>query len=144
MWLQGRRGRMADLMLFRGPTVRKLLVAFLIAGALALGLLVPHGSSAPALVDKPARYEYAELRYYQQSVPGAPAVTMYCWCTADEEIVAPGWNRLADALKAPASKKGGNYTDRLRVFNAIGRDGWEEVEHRREGNVWAAFRRRVP
>ena len=47
------------------------------------------------------------------------------------------------AKQAPESKRGGLHTDRLRVFNAISRDGWEEVPHRREGNVWA-FRRRVP
>ena len=123
--------------------MRKVVVVALFAGALALGLLVPRGSSAPALADKPPRYEFAELRYYQQGVPGGQPVIMYCWSTADEEIAAPGWDGLADALQAPKSKKGGARTDRLRVFNAIGRDGWEELLHQREGNVWA-FRRRVP
>ena len=38
---------------------------------------------------------------------------------------------LAEALQAPTSKKGGTHADRLQVFNAIGRDGWEEVLHQR-------------
>src|SRR5438552_1764605 len=42
--------------------MRKVLVVSLVAGALALGLFVPRGSSAPALADKPVRYEYAELQ----------------------------------------------------------------------------------
>ena len=123
--------------------MRKALVVALLAGAAALGVLAPTTSSAPALADRPPRYEHAELRYYQQGVPGAPAVTRYSWSTADEEVAGPGWDGLAEALQAPRSKKGGTHADRLRVFNAIGRDGWEEVPHRREGNVWA-FRRRVP
>jgi hypothetical protein len=123
--------------------MRKVVVVSLVVAALAFGLLVPRGTTAPALADKPVRYEYADLRYYQEGVPGMPPVTMYCWSTADEEVVAPGWDGLADALQAPKSKKGGTRTDRLRVFNAIGRDGWEELPHRHECNVWA-FRRGVP
>jgi predicted metal-dependent phosphoesterase TrpH len=123
--------------------MRKVLVISLVAAALGLGLLVPRGSSAPALAEKPVRYEYAELRYYQRAAPGGPPVLMYRWCTADEEIEALGWEGMAAALKAPESKRDGLHTHRIRVFNAIWRDGWEDVPHRNEGNVWA-FRRRVP
>lgn len=136
------RGRMAGLTHNRRPAVRKLIVVVLVAVVLTLGLLVPRGTTAPNLSDKPVRYEFAELRYYQRAVPGGPNVVMYRWCTADEEVEAQGWEGMAAALKAPESKKGGLHTDRLRVFNAISRDGWEDVPHRNEGNVWA-FRRQV-
>jgi hypothetical protein len=43
--------------------MRKLVVVLAIAAAVALGLFIPRGSSAPALGEKPVKYEYAELRY---------------------------------------------------------------------------------
>jgi hypothetical protein len=123
--------------------MKNVTVALALATALGLGLLVPKGPAAPALPDKLVKYEYGELRYYQGGPPGAAPVLMYRWCTADGEIEAVGWEGMAAALKAPESKKAGVHTDRLRVFNAISRDGWEDVPHRNESNAWA-FRRRVP
>jgi len=123
--------------------MRSFVLVFAVAAALTLGLLVPRGSSAPALPDKPVKYEFAELRYYQRAVPGAAPVMMYSWCTADEEFEALGWEGMAARLKAPESKQEGLHTHRLRVFNAISREGWEDVPHCNEGNVWA-FRRRAP
>src|SRR5687768_538 len=123
--------------------MKKVAIILALAAALGLGLLVPRGPAAPALPHKPDKYEYAELRYYETAVPGGGKVLMYCWSTADAEIEAVGWEGMAAALKAPESKKEGMRTHRLRVFNAISRDGWEDVPHRNEGNVWA-FRRRVP
>src|SRR4051794_13244558 len=54
--------------LFRRPAVRKLLVVSLVAGALALGMFVPRGSSAPALAEKAGRFEYGELQYSDRFV----------------------------------------------------------------------------
>lgn len=55
--------------------MRKPLAIAALAAALTLALFVPRGSSAPALVEKPVRYEYAELRYSRTLVaaPGARA-----------------------------------------------------------------------
>src|SRR5687767_7150015 len=50
--------------------MRKLLVITALAAVLTLGLLTPRGASAPALPDKPARYEYAEVRYTRTLVAG--------------------------------------------------------------------------
>jgi hypothetical protein len=123
--------------------MKKVAVTLALALALGFGLFVTRGPAAPALPDKLVKYEFAELRYYERAVAGGPNVLMYCWSTADGEIEAVGWEGMAAALKAPESKKEGMRTHRLRVFNAISRDGWEDVPHRNEGNVWA-FRRRLP
>jgi hypothetical protein len=60
---------------------------------------------------------------------------------------------LVDKLKAPAVKKESSTTlRRLRVFDRLGADGWEVVEHtEKEGGGFSpsftatwAFKRRVP
>ncbi|HKB03788.1 MAG TPA: hypothetical protein VKD90_16305 [Gemmataceae bacterium] len=60
--------------------MRTLVVLFAVAAVAALGLFVPRGSSAPALGEKPVKYEYAELRVSRTIVaqpgvagPGAAA-----------------------------------------------------------------------
>jgi hypothetical protein len=133
--------------------------------ALFVAVAVVWGSSdgAPALGDKPLRWEYAEL-HVQRSVavrplpiaPGgaaanplpAPTVTVR-WATGEEEVQAENWEQLADKLKAPAAKKEGTATvHKLRVFNRLGADGWEVVEHTgTDGTVGTAtwlLKRRVP
>jgi len=122
--------------------MRRLLIAFAVTAALTFGLLVPRGSSAPALPDKPVRYEFAELRYYQVAGAGGKNILVYRWTTADDDFEGLGWEGMASRLKAPETKQEGPYTHRLRVFNAISRDGWQDVPHRNESNVWV-FRRRV-
>jgi hypothetical protein len=71
------------------------------------------------------------------------------WATGDEEVQAETWEQLAEKLKAPAAKKEGTATvHKLRVFNRLGADGWEVVEHTgTDGTVGTAtwlLKRRVP
>jgi hypothetical protein len=151
--------------------MRKFVVVLAIAASLSLGLLVPRGSSAPNLGEKPVRYEYAELTYMRSIVgkmkgmagmagggggglPGGapigggnPAVmqTSVHWTTAQEEVVTKEWEELADKLKAPAPKKESPATvHRFRVLNALSAEGWELLD-RPSGEVnstWS-FRRQV-
>jgi hypothetical protein len=58
--------------------MRNALVVAVLAGALALVTFVPRGTTAPALADKPVRYEYAELNYSRGYVGVPPGL-------------APGW-----------------------------------------------------
>jgi hypothetical protein len=140
--------------------MRKLVTFLILAAVVALGLLVSRGPAAPALPDKPAKWEYAELTYSRAAAalaggggpaprivgPGAapPAVaqTTVWWITADEEIEATDWKSLADKLRAPAAKNDGSPTmHRLRVLNRLSADAWEVYEHTSVNN-WT-FRRRV-
>lgn len=151
--------------------MQKVLVVSLVAGALALGLLVPRGSSAPALGDKPPHFQFAELRYFSpmpvpagMAVPGrlgAPGVPPQAaaavppggphvqakWSTVTEETEGASWEDLANKLKAPAGKAEGSVTvHKLRVLNWLSAQGWEMLDHQVPdvtNTVWA-FRRRVP
>src|SRR5439155_24453628 len=60
---------------FRSLIMRKFVIGAAVVAALALGLLVPRGPAAAAPEDKPAKYEYAELRYTRGfgGMPGMPA-----------------------------------------------------------------------
>jgi hypothetical protein len=134
---------------------------FVAALAAAFGLFVPRGASAPALGDKPVKFEYAELTYTRTLVapagqPGAPLPhanpqDTIVWSTSQEEVKAKSWEELADKLKAPAAKKEVSATvQRLRVFDRLGADGWEVIEHTDKGAgfggvaaTWA-LKRRVP
>jgi hypothetical protein len=121
--------------------MRKVLVVSLLAGALGLGLLVPRGTSAPAMPDKPVRYQYAQLRYDRTYValpgnlapggPPAPAVPVVSvrWATADSLVEGTDWATLGDKLKAPAAKRDGALAQTLRVLDRLGADGWEVYEH---------------
>jgi len=120
-------------------------------------------SGAPALGDKPPRWEYAELHVQRSAVvrplplPAggaaanplpAPTVTVR-WATGEEEVQAESWEQLAEKLKAPAAKKEGTATvHKLRVFNRLGADGWEVAEHTgTDGTVGTAtwlLKRRLP
>jgi hypothetical protein len=136
-------------------------VLFAVAAALVGGSA---GRAAPALGDKAARWEYAEL-HVQRPVnairilpggaapavpaPAAPANMTIRWSTQDEEITAESWEQLADKLKAPASKKDGTpNVHKLRVLNRLGADGWEMAEHTgTDGTTGTAnwvFKRRLP
>jgi len=121
---------------------------------------VPRGSSAPALGDRPARFEYAEVTFTRSikqpaAQPGAAQArpietTKVRWTTADEDVEADGWDELAAKLKAPAAKKEASDSQhQLRVFNRLGADGWEFYErstgNRGLGNMTAwSFKRRLP
>jgi len=150
--------------------MRHLAIVAVLAAIVALGLDVTRGPAAPALTDKPVKWEYAELQYrafamqmQQQGgalmgpggrvgvVIGGPAPAAapvppqnaVQWVTADEEIEAADWKALADKLKAPAAKADGSANmHRLRVLNRLSADGWEIYEH--QGTYNWTFRRRVP
>jgi hypothetical protein len=127
---------------------------------------VDHGPAAPALADRPVKFQHAELQYSRVLVaapaqpglpapPGVkvavPAVTKVAivWTTSEEEVKAEGWENLADKLKAPAPKKEGSETvHKLRVLDRLGSDGWEVTEHTEKQDfaataVWR-FKRRLP
>jgi hypothetical protein len=136
--------------------------SFVLAMFAAVALIGGSSRGAPALGDKPPRWEYAEL-HVQRSVvlrplpaPGgaaanpAPAPTVIVrWATGDDEVQADSWEQLAEKLKAPAAKKEGTPTvHKLRVFNRLGADDWEVVDHTgTDGTVGTAtwlFKRRQP
>jgi hypothetical protein len=121
--------------------MRKVVVVSLVVAALALGLPVPHGTTAPALADKPVRYQYAQLRYVRtytappaNPAAGAPPavavpVVSVRWATADDLVEGTDWANLGDKLKAPAAKREGALAQTLRVLDRLGTDGWEVYEH---------------
>ena len=112
--------------------MRKLLLVVTIAAVVSLGFGVSHGLAAPALTDKPVKYEFAELRFTRNGGGGwgmanapqpggqggergpggglggqaVPVVTTSIkFSTGEEEIEAGEWKELADKLRAPAPKK---------------------------------------
>jgi len=136
--------------------MRKLAVLSL---AIALVVLVSHGPAAPALGDKPVRWEYAELKYtaVARSVavgnpPGGRQTVReitILLSTADEEFDSKSWEELANKLKAPQPKKEGSPTlHKLRALNRLGADGWEIIEHKdtysSTGTMVWTFKRRAP
>ena len=139
--------------------MRQPLALFAVTAALVGG---SSGSAAPALGEKAARWEYAEL-HVQRSVnairilpapgaaPAAPAPVnlTFRWSTADEEITAESWEQLAEKLKAsPSRKEGTPNVHKMRVLNRLGADGWERAEHTgTDGTTSTAngvFKRRLP
>jgi len=51
--------------------MRKLVIVAAVAVIVSLGLTVPRGPAAPALADKPVKYEFGELRYLRGGQPRA-------------------------------------------------------------------------
>jgi len=143
--------------------MRNLIIVVVLAAIVALGLDVSRGPAAPALPDKPIKFEYAELTGRvplagtwpaamaapapRQVGPGALPLAaapglLLRWTTADDEIEVADWQELANKLKAPAAKKEGSMTmHRLRVMNRLSEEGWEVYERTSTHN-WT-FRRRV-
>ena len=144
---------------------------FLSFSLVSLGLalaLVANTPAAPALGEKPVRFEYAELQFRLTGPGGrvgvaiggvapAPAVgvapamaaSTVRWTTGDDEFVIKSWEELAEKIKAPTPKKDATATmHKLRVLNKLGADGWEMVEHTgTDGTTGLAtwtFKRRVP
>jgi hypothetical protein len=99
----------------------------------AVLLLAALSPAAPALAEKPVRYEFAELRYSRtsQSVPGMPGQPRQImtkidirWATGDDEVQAESWNDLAKQMKAPEPKKEGSETvHKMRVLNRLNAEG---------------------
>jgi hypothetical protein len=136
----------------------KIVALSVTAIAVTLGLTLPSNWAAPALGDKPVKWEYAELKTKRTAVPPPPGgavppgtdrvfKTTLQWSTEPEEIEGKDWKDLADKLKAPALKKEGSTDqEKLRLLNRLGADGWELVEHQRAttGVENWLFKRRLP
>jgi hypothetical protein len=130
----------------------------------SLFLAVSPTPAAPALGDKPAKWEYAELNVTRTTNAGllirpvqpggaapapAPVEVTIRFATGDEEVTAKSWEELAEKLKTAAAKKEGTPTvHKLRVLNKLGADGWELAEHTgTDGTAGTAnwvFKRRLP
>lgn len=141
--------------------MQKPLNSFALAATTAFGVLTQFVAAAPALADKPVRWEYAELKFSTKfkAPPGGGdfiKVLSVVWTTADEEIEGRDWDDLANKLKAPASKKeGSSAQQKLRLMNRLGADGWEIVGYKNSEEafkgpgqlggfeIWT-FKRRVP
>jgi hypothetical protein len=139
--------------------MKKLLTLFALTAAVALGSVASRVPAAPALGDKPVRYEFAELSYSQGNrgnpafVPGQPGIPQVIpfiiarFSTSDEELEGTSWEDLANKLKAPAPKKESLATvHKLRVLNKLNADGWEVIEHTALAvtpMIWS-LRRKVP
>jgi hypothetical protein len=100
------------------------------------------GTAAPALGEKPARWEYAELTFRTtparpagvdgdgNEVAAVPAAMTIRWINKDGEIEVKGWVELAEKLKAPGYKKDGSVAfQKIQFLNYLGSEGWELMEH---------------
>jgi len=111
----------------------------LLSSILAL-IPVAVATAAPALGDKPPKWEYAELTYRTlpgrpggvdadgKEVPATPASVSIRWISGAGEVDVKGWDELADKLKAPSLKKGSAAYLKIQVLNFLGTDGWELME----------------
>jgi hypothetical protein len=130
-----------------------------LVGVLFLLIFASHARTAPALGDKPVKYEYAELTFARApSLPargkgglgGGPVAVPVRWTTGDEEIEVEEWSELADKLKAPTPKKESPQgVHKIRVLNTLSADGWEMMDQpltdtRLAGVMGWSFRRRLP
>jgi hypothetical protein len=122
---------------------------FLLCSALLLAI-APVAAAAPALGDKPPKWEYAELTFRTlpgrpagtdadgKEIPATPASMAIRWINPTGEVEAKGWDELADKLKAPALKKGTVAYQKLQILNHLGSEGWELMEQQTAGSA-AAF-----
>jgi hypothetical protein len=141
--------------------MRTLMFCPVAAAVVALASLSGSGAAAPALPDKPVKWEYAELISRStagrktvapaaEDAPPQPALPAVRFVTAEEEIPAANWEELAEKLKAAPAKKGSTVNaHRLRVLNHLGAEGWELVSGTGSGpgfgvNSTLLFKRRVP
>ena len=102
--------------------------------------LAAAATAAPALGDKPPKWEYAELTYRSlparpggvtadgKEVPATRASVSIRWISGAGEVEVKGWDELADKLKAPAIKKGSAAYLKIQVLNFLGAEGWELME----------------
>jgi hypothetical protein len=105
-----------------------------------LVILAAVATAAPALGDKPPKWEYAELTYRTiparpggidgdgKEVPATPSSVSIRWISGAGEVEVKGWDELADKLKVPAPKKGSAAYLRIQVLNYLGAEGWELME----------------
>ncbi|HKB35228.1 MAG TPA: hypothetical protein VKD72_02175 [Gemmataceae bacterium] len=104
-------------------------------------MLAAATAAAPALPEKPVRWEYAELSYRTNpgrpalvdadgvETPAVPATVSVRWTTKDGEVEAKGWDDLATKLKATGFKKEGSAAfQKIQMLNVLGGEGWEIME----------------
>ena len=113
--------------------------------------LTPAVPAAPALWDKPPKWEYAELSYRNMPprpggvdadgtvVPATPASVSIRWITGAAEVELKGWEELANKLKMPGLKKGSLAFTRIQVLNFLGSEGWELMEQQASGVAAGGF-----
>src|SRR5262245_45275185 len=108
---------------------------------------------APPSVEK---WEYAELSYNArfgragrghaaaddpaQAPAPAPARPSIRWTTADDEVECSSWEVLATKLKAPDAKRSEKpATNRFRVLNQLGQQGWELVSVNQQSTAMSVW-----
>jgi hypothetical protein len=114
--------------------------SFLYSSAL-LVVLATTGFAAPALGDRPPKWEYAELTYRTiparaagvdadgKEIPATPASMSIRWVTGAGEIDAKGWDELAEKLRFTGFKKNGSAAFlKIQILNHLGGEGWELME----------------
>jgi hypothetical protein len=123
---------------------------FLVCSAL---ILTPAftANAAPALGDKPPKWEYAELTFRNlpgrpagtdadgKEIPAVPASVSIRWISGAGEIEVKGWDELATKLKAPSLKKGTVAYQQIQILNYLGADRWELMEQQTTATVNAGF-----
>lgn len=104
-------------------------------------------NAAPALGDKPPRWEYAELTFRNlpgrpagtdadgKEIPAVPASVPIRWISGAGEIDVKGWDALAAKLKAPSLKKGTAAYQKIQILNYLGSEGWELMEQQTAGSA---------
>jgi hypothetical protein len=117
----------------------------------AVFVLASMASAAPALGDKPPRWEYAELIF--RGIPGrpagidadgkevaaVPASMSIRWMTKAGEVEVKSWAELADKLKTTLKKDSTVVYQKLQILNALGDDGWELMEQQTTTTVTPVF-----
>jgi hypothetical protein len=121
---------------------------FLLCSALLLAI-APVVAAAPALGDKPPKWEYAELTFRNvpgrpagtdadgKEIPATPASVSIRWINPTGEVEVKGWDELADKLKAPPLKKGTVAYQKIQILNYLGSEGWELMEQQTTGSAAA-------
>jgi len=97
--------------------------------------------AAPALGDRPPKWEYAELTYRTiparaggvdpdgKEIPATPASASIRWVTGAGEIEAKSWAEFAEKLRFAAFKKDGSAAFlKIQMLNHLGSEGWELME----------------
>jgi len=119
-----------------------------------LVLLAPFGLAAPALGEKPPKWEYAELTYRTtpareagvdadgKEIPAVPSGVAVRWISGAGEMEAKSWAELAEKLKAPRFKKEGSAAlQKIQFLNLLGSEGWELMEQQTTGPSGQMFDR---